>query len=93
VKLGHRAAVFERKSRNQLMSGSTSRRRVGFSEIIQHDIPLEAEFMGGPVLGLNGKALGINIARANRAETYLLPSEEVLVSIERILAQQLDADE
>ena len=93
VELGHRAHVFERTSRNQLMSGNTSKRRVGFNEIVQHDIPLEAQFMGGPVVGLDGKAVGLNIARANRAETYLLPAEEVLSSIERILNGEIEAAE
>ena len=88
VKLGHRAEVFERGNRNQLMSGNTSRRRVGFNEIVQHDIPLQAQLMGA-VLDLSGKGVGINIARANRAETYMLPAEEVLGSIERILSQEI----
>ena len=93
IRLGHRTEIFDRGSRNQMMSGNTSRRRMGFDEIVQHDIPLEAEYMGGPVLGLDGKAVGINIARANRAETYLLPSEQVLDSIERILSGELDEKE
>ncbi|MFT5494952.1 MAG: serine protease Do [Kiritimatiellia bacterium] len=85
IKLGYRSHVFERGSRNQLMSGPTSKRRKGFEEIIQTDLPLDANYMGGPVFGLDGKALGINIARVNRAETFMLPAERVLESIERVL--------
>lgn len=84
VKLGYRE-VFDRSSRNQLMSGPTSKRRKGFEEIIQTDLPLDAQYMGGPVLGLDGKALGINIARVNRAETFMIPAEQVVASMERVV--------
>ena len=33
--------------------------------------------MGGPVLDLDGKLIGMNIARANRAETFAIPVEEL----------------
>lgn len=33
--------------------------------------------MGGPVLDLDGKCIGMNIARANRAETFAIPVEEL----------------
>jgi S1-C subfamily serine protease len=96
VKLGHRSEVFDRFSRNQLMSGPTSKRRKGFEEIIQTDLPLDAQYMGGPVLGLDGKALGINIARVNRAETFMIPAEHVVASMERVVNGRLgiavDAD-
>lgn len=95
VKLGYRE-VFDRSSRNQLMSGPTSKRRKGFEEIIQTDLPLDAQYMGGPVLGLDGKALGINIARVNRAETFMIPAEHVVASMERVVNGRLgiavDAD-
>src|SRR5262249_11927645 len=32
---------------------------------------------GGPLVDLDGKTVGINIARAGRTETYAIPSEEV----------------
>ena len=32
---------------------------------------------GSPIVDLDGKAVGLNIARAGRTETYAIPSEEI----------------
>lgn len=60
--------------RNEAMSGRISKRRNGFPRVIQHDIALSARSIGGPLLNLEGKCIGMNIARFSRAETYALPS-------------------
>ncbi len=57
------------------MGGSLSPRRVGFPSYLQHDTILKPQECGGPVLDLDGKAIGVNIARAGRTETYAIPSE------------------
>lgn len=58
--------------------GSTlSNRRGGFPQIIQHDMVLKPSDCGGPVVDLDGKTIGINIARAGRVESYALPAEAV----------------
>src|SRR5690606_36344826 len=59
--------------RNQKMSGPTSSRRAGFSQVIQHDTPLKPKAMGGPLVNIKGEVIGINIARADRVTTYALP--------------------
>ena len=66
-------AAFSRGAMQNQMGGSLSLRRTGFQNVIQHDSVLRPEECGGPVLDLNGKAIGINIARAGRTETYALP--------------------
>jgi serine protease Do len=76
-------AVLGRVSGNQVnrgymmnrMSGRMSQRRAGFPQAIQHDTVLEPEMCGGPVVDLSGRAIGINIARAGRVETYAVPAE------------------
>ena len=69
------------------MGGDLSRRRTGFEAVIQHDAVLRPEECGGPAVGLNGRALGINIARAGRTETYTLPADLVIPLIEELKLQ------
>jgi serine protease Do len=57
------------------MSGRMSQRRAGFPQAIQHDTVLEPEQCGGPVVNLAGQAVGLNIARAGRVETYAVPAD------------------
>lgn len=55
-----------------------SDRRTGFAgEILQTDMVIAAKDCGGPVVDLEGNVLGINIARAGRVETWVLPSEVI----------------
>jgi serine protease Do len=55
-----------------------SLRRTGFPEVLQTDMVIEAKNCGGPVVDLEGHVLGINIARAGRVETWVLPSEVIV---------------
>lgn len=84
VVLGYRA-VIEREDRNQQMSGLTSERRTGFERVIQHDIPIPADSLGGPLLNLKGEVLGINIARADRVTTFAIPNDLARESAERMI--------
>jgi len=82
ITLGYRDKVFagdpsNRKSRNDRLSGSVSVRRTGFEKIIQHEVTLATTEMGGPLLDLKGRLLGINIARRNRVEFFALPASIV----------------
>jgi serine protease Do len=54
-----------------------SGRRTGFPLVLQTDMVIEAKNCGGPVVDLDGNVLGINIARAGRVETWVLPSEVI----------------
>ena len=62
------------QDRNESISGRISVRRTGFPAIIQHDIALSSRTIGGPLLNLDGKCIGMNIARFSRSETYAIPS-------------------
>lgn len=64
------------QSRNDQMSGDFSERRNSFPMALQHDIDQISRQTGGPLLNLAGKAVGINIARANRAESFAIPAKE-----------------
>ena len=74
VTLGHRSVTFDLFNRNILMSGPISRRKDNFPIILQHDIPLQFNHMGGPVFNLEGECMGINIARVDRITNYAIPS-------------------
>jgi serine protease Do len=69
------------------MSGDVSLRSEGFEEAIETDTVLEPWQCGGPLLDLNGQAIGLNIARANRVTTYALPAPLVHRILTRLLAK------
>lgn len=87
VRLSARNELFPQESGNDQMSGDYSKRRSGFPRVIQHDILAASSTMGGPVLDLGGRAIGMNIARANRAETFAIPVEELRELADGMLAQ------
>jgi serine protease Do len=89
VRLAARSEMFSREmmNRNDAMSGDYSRRRSGFPRVIQHDILANSSFIGGPILDLQGRCLGMNIARANRAETFAIPVEEMKEITERLMRE------
>jgi serine protease Do len=66
------------------MSGRMSQRRAGFPQALQHDTVLEPEMCGGPVVNLAGQAIGLNIARAGRVETYAVPADVVKTLIREL---------
>jgi len=83
--LASRSKVFDMLDRNQKMSGKTSVRKAGFTDALQHELPLPPDAMGGPLFTLEGKAVGVNIARQDRVTTYALPGELVQEIAKRII--------
>ncbi len=59
------------------LSGALSKTRAGFPEAFSHDMVLEPEEVGGPVIDLHGRILGMNIARSGRIESLAIPSAEM----------------
>jgi serine protease Do len=57
------------------LSGELSRRAEGFEQVIEHDTVLQPWLCGGPLVNLDGKAIGLNIARASRVTTYALSAK------------------
>lgn len=58
-------------------AGPVSLRYSGFPSAFQHDARLRPEKCGGPVLTLDGKAIGVNVARANRTACFAIPAPVV----------------
>ena len=78
VTLGNRAEAPERFNPLNAMDIDTSTHRTGYPNVWQHDIGLAPTYMGGPAVDLDGRVLGINIARAGRVKTYVIPSTLIL---------------
>jgi serine protease Do len=59
------------------MGTDRSERRTGFPVTLQHDTDLKASQCGGPLVDLEGRVIGINIARGGRTDTYAIPTEAI----------------
>lgn len=88
VELGERQNVFEEElTRNDGMSGEFSKRRTNFPMVLQHDTSLAERTTGGPLLTLDGKCVGMNIAFASREASYAIPAAE----LQQVLAELREA--
>ncbi|MGN6547106.1 MAG: PDZ domain-containing protein [Aureliella sp.] len=69
------------------VNGLVSARSSGFNAVFLHDTVLLPTQCGGPLVDLNGRVVGINIARAGRVTSYALPTATVRPEIERMLSE------
>jgi serine protease Do len=82
--LGNRMHGSRRDFQNRL-GGDLSERRGGFPQAIQHDTVLKPRDCGGPLVDLDGRVVGINIARAERVASYAIPTPLVLNVIDELM--------
>lgn len=83
VRLASRTKVLQNWEGEDFANGGISLRTDNFPEVLQHDIPLLPTDMGGPVATLEGKVVGINIARVDRVTTFALPVEAFWTEAQR----------
>jgi len=76
VTLSPRSEMSKGDMQNEF-GGMLSGRRTGFPQVIQHDTVVLPKDCGGPLVDLDGRIVGINIARAGRVETWALPAEVI----------------
>jgi serine protease Do len=86
-KLDRAALLFDRQERMNRLGGNLSERAEGFELAIQHDTVLQPWQCGGPLVNLDGKAFGLNIARAGRVASYALPADLVKQIFEKLREQ------
>ncbi len=86
-KPGQQGSPSYANERENRFSGDVSLRSGGFDQAIEHDTVLEPWQCGGPLVNLDGKAIGLNIARASRFATYALPA-----ALARQIATKLKAE-
>lgn len=65
------------------IEGGKSERRDGFEQVFAHDANVKAYECGSPVFDLEGKFLGLNIARFSRTTSLALPAAVVLQFVKR----------
>jgi membrane-associated protease RseP (regulator of RpoE activity) len=73
-----REGVSRRLEKMDQMSGGQSRVRGGFGNVIQSDMELEVEDAGLPIVDLDGRIIGMVIARAGRISTLILPGDDII---------------
>lgn len=73
-----------RSNQQNSMGSRLSRRRKDFPLAFQHDTALQASHCGGPIVNLDGKIVGVNIARAGRVSSLAIPAENVVPIVERL---------
>ena len=83
--LGRRAGAERRLAR---MLGEVSQRAAGFDQVLEHDTVLPPWLCGGPLVNLDGKAIGLNIARAGRVTSYALSASLVRHLVENFKDEQ-----
>ena len=66
--------------------GTVSKRHNNFANALTHDTVLQAAQCGGPVVDLDGRAIGLNIARADRTASYAIPAGTVRKVVAELLA-------
>lgn len=81
-----------RADRMNRMGNAVSKRRDGFASVFQHDATLTPGECGGPLLDLDGRCVGINIARAGRIEAYTLPADVVVDALGELTGQVMVND-
>jgi len=80
---------FDRGQYQNNMGSRLSRRRYGFPEVFQHDTVLRPEDCGGPIVDLEGRVIGFNLARAGRTESYAVPTSVVVTRLFDLMSGKL----
>ena len=75
--MGFQMPMHEQLDKTARMGGRVSRKRSGYPAAIQHDMLLKPNQCGGPLVNIDGHAVGVNIARASRVKSYAIPSEVI----------------
>jgi len=85
------AEVSEQSQRRNAMNQGgpfgISRVHDGFATVLQHDTVLRPADCGGPIVTLDGKLIGLNIARAGRTETYTISVAKFRQIVETLKSQ------
>ncbi|MEM8784054.1 MAG: PDZ domain-containing protein [Planctomycetota bacterium] len=80
-------APTNREQRLESHAPPTSGRASGFPLALPADAPVPAQHCGGPVYALDGRFLGMAIARSGRTETLILPPDQIAQALERMRAR------
>jgi serine protease Do len=88
VALGNRPEMHEyfgaRLQQMERMGGPISQVRDSFTHVIQTDMRVAPNQVGGPVVDLKGRVLGITMARADRTRSFVMPA----AALENLLKEE-----
>src|SRR5688572_24706469 len=59
------------------MGSSLSGNASGYPNAVQSDLTIDSQDCGGPVVDVDGNVVALNIARAERVSTYMIPGKVV----------------
>ena len=62
-----------------------SLRQTGFPAVLIHDTIVGRRQCGGPVVDLEGRVVGVNIARFHRCSTFAIPQQEIRRLVHKLL--------
>lgn len=68
----------DRLQQMERMGGAISQVRDSFTHVIQSDMRPKVNQIGGPVVDLQGRAVGITVARADRTRSLVMPAAAVV---------------
>jgi S1-C subfamily serine protease len=74
----------DRLQQMEQMGGPISRVHDSFSRVIQSDMRLQPDQVGGPVVDLKGRVIGVSLARSGRTSSYVMPAP----AVENLLKKQ-----
>ncbi len=69
------------------LGGPLSKRSVLFPSALEHDSVLDPHECGGALVNLDGKAIGVNIARASRISSFAIPAGVVRPILDSLKSQ------
>lgn len=75
---GDRLLQMERMGSDRL-----SRVREGFPKVVETDMVLKTEDVGGPVANLKGEVVGVTVSRAGRTRSYMMSSSAILEMLKK----------
>ena len=65
------------------MGGAISNVRSSFTRVLQTDMRPKPNQIGGPVVDLEGRVIGITVARADRTRSFVMPASAVVSLLEK----------
>lgn len=73
----------QRMQQMKRMGGSVNDVAEGFPDVLQSDMQIDAIDAGSPVFDLEGRFVGVVIARASRIKTYIIPADKLAKQLEK----------
>ncbi|MBA71696.1 MAG: hypothetical protein CMO73_03385 [Verrucomicrobiales bacterium] len=85
---GQSVQQFQGPDPSAQFGGPLSENRKDFPNALQHDLTLRPNECGGPLIDLDGKLVGVNIARGGRVKSYAIPTSDLREVIAKLNDQR-----